>query len=166
MIGDNFWLWRADHGKATAWDQSAAANGLVVNGHDVILYGLFVEHTHAYQTLWNGEGGQVYFYQCELPYDPPSAQAWGNDGRGYPGYKVADPVKTHAAHGLGIYSYFRRASVLAHTAIEAPETPGVRFQNMIVVRLGRSQPNSGFRHTLNDRGEGTTTTEMSTRLTQ
>jgi hypothetical protein len=164
VIGDNFWLWRADHGKATAWDQSSAATGLVVNGRDVTLYGLFVEHTHAYQTIWNADGGQVYFYQCEMPYDPPSAQAWGNDGRGYAGYKVADHVKTHAAYGLGIYCYFRRTPVVAHTAIEAPEAPGVQFQNVIVVRLGHSQAESGIRHTLNDRGDGAMT-EKPTRLT-
>ena len=44
-------------------------NGLVVDGDDVTTYGLAVEHTLEDLTVWNGEGGQVFFYQSELPYD-------------------------------------------------------------------------------------------------
>jgi hypothetical protein len=32
---------------------------------------LFTEHFQEYQTLWNGNNGRVYFYQSEMPYDPP-----------------------------------------------------------------------------------------------
>ena len=49
---------------------------LQVNGRDVTVYGLFVEHTQEHQTLWNGERGRTYFYQNELPYDPPSQAEW------------------------------------------------------------------------------------------
>ena len=41
----------------------------MVDGDDVTTYGLAVEHTLEDLTVWNGEGGQVYFYQSELPYD-------------------------------------------------------------------------------------------------
>jgi hypothetical protein len=60
------------------------ANGLVVNGDNVTVYGLFVEHTQQHQTLWSGNGGRVYFYQSEMPYDPPSNAGWGNDSRAIP----------------------------------------------------------------------------------
>ena len=65
------------------WDENKNKNGLVVNGNNVTMYGLFVEHSQEYQTLWNGDGGRVYFYQSELPYDPPSADGWkhGSPGR-------------------------------------------------------------------------------------
>jgi hypothetical protein len=45
VVGDNFWLWRADHGRGVGWNANPNPNGLIVNGDDVTLYGLFVEHT-------------------------------------------------------------------------------------------------------------------------
>ena len=62
------------------WNQNTSANGLVVNGNNVTAYGLFVEHHQEYQVLWNGEGGRTYFYQSEIPYDPPD-QASYTSGR-------------------------------------------------------------------------------------
>ncbi len=83
-VGDNFWLWRADHGRGVGWNSNVNKNGLIVNGDNVTIYGLFVEHTQEYQTLWNGNGGRVYFYQSELPYDPPSQEAWKHgEANGY-----------------------------------------------------------------------------------
>ena len=73
---DHIWLWRADHGNGVGWDKNKCANGLIVNGDDVTIYGLFNEHFQEYQTLWNGNNGRVYFYQSEMPYDPPTADAW------------------------------------------------------------------------------------------
>ena len=58
------------------WTSNTSANGLVVNGNDVTMYGLFVEHYQQYQVLWNGNGGRTYFYQNELPYDPPTQADW------------------------------------------------------------------------------------------
>ncbi|HEX4124029.1 MAG TPA: coagulation factor 5/8 type domain-containing protein, partial [Tepidisphaeraceae bacterium] len=153
-IGDNLWLWRADHGAGAGWDTNKVKNGLIVNGNDVTLYGLFVEHCQEYQTLWNGNGGKVYFYQSELPYDPPSQSAWSSPMRaGYASYKVADGVTSHQAWGLGIYSYFTGASVTCDSAIECPPVPGVQFHDMTTIRLG-GQPGSGIAHVINGRGEG------------
>ena len=96
VIGDNGWFWRADHGNGAGWNSNPVKNGLIVNGNDVTLYGLFVEHCQEYQTLWNGNGGRTYFYQSELPYDPPSQAAWSHgQTKGYASYKVADTVTTH-----------------------------------------------------------------------
>jgi hypothetical protein len=110
---------------------------MVVNGEDVIAYGLFVEHHQEFQVLWNGNGGRTYFYQSEIPYDPPDqasyTSAQGVDG--WASYKVADGVTRHEAWGLGIYSVFRSPNVVLSRAIEVPKTPGVRFHHMITVAL-------------------------------
>jgi len=155
VVGDNFWLWRADHGRGVGWDLNKNITGLVVNGNNVTLYGLFVEHCQGYQTLWNGNGGRVYFYQSEMPYDPPNQAAWRQgDVNGFASYKVADGVKTHEAWGLGVYSVFHTSGMVADNAIETPTVPGVRMHHMVTLRLGR-QRDSGIRHILNGRGNST-----------
>lgn len=157
VIGDNLWLWRADHGAGAKWDINHNANGLIVNGDDVTIYGLFVEHTQEYQTVWNGERGRVCFYQSEMPYDPPSASAWSHDGIvGYASYKVGDHVKTHEAWGVGVYCVFTAAPVVAETAIEAPGTPGVQLHHLVTIRLS-GLPDSGIRHILNREGDSVIT---------
>ncbi len=161
VVGDNFWLWRADHGAGAEWDVNKNKNGLVVNGDDVTIYGLFVEHCQEYQTVWNGNGGRVYFYQSEMPYDPPAQDAWMHDGvRGYASYKVADSVKTHEAWGLGVYCVFWDAPIIADAAIETPETPGVKLHNMIAVRLN-GQPGSGINSVINGQGAPVITERLS-----
>ena len=119
---DHTWIWRADHGNGVGWYKNKCANGLVVHGDNVTIYGLFNEHFQEYQTLWNGNNGRVYFYQSEMPYDPPSVDAWKHDGtNGYASYKVADHVKSHEAWGVGIYNVFYDAPVIVDNAIETPE---------------------------------------------
>ena len=119
---DHTWLWRADHGNGVGWDKNRCATGLIVNGNHVTIYGLFNEHFQEYQTIWNGDHGRMYFYQSELPYDPPSVESWKHDStKGFASYKVADSVKTHEAWGLGIYSFFRSTPVIEDNAIEVPQ---------------------------------------------
>jgi hypothetical protein len=121
VVVDHIWLWRADHGNGVGWDKNRDANGLIVNGDNVTIYGLFNEHFQEYQTLWNGNNGRVYFYQSEMPYDPPTADAWKHNGiNGYASYKVSDHVKTHEAWGIGIYNVFYNAPVIVDNAIETP----------------------------------------------
>jgi hypothetical protein len=136
VLIDNTWLWRADHGAGASWTVNKSNNGLIVNGDDVTVYGLFVEHFQQYQTLWNGNGGAVYFYQSEMPYDPPDQASWqespGHDG--YPSYKVADSVTTHTAGGIGVYSVFDN-DVTAENAIETPSAAGVSLHHMVTVSL-------------------------------
>jgi hypothetical protein len=135
---DHTWIWRADHGAGVGWNLNTSANGLVVNGDNVTAYGLFVEHHQQYQVLWNGENGRDYFYQSEIPYDPPTQAAYssGPGVNGWASYKVADGVKHHEAWGLGIYSVFTHPNIVLDRAVEVPETPGVRFHHMITVALG------------------------------
>lgn len=133
---DHTWIWRADHGNGVGWDKNRAANGLIVNGNNVTVYGLFNEHFQEYQTLWNGENGRVYFYQSEMPYDPPTADAWKHGSvNGYASYKVSDNVKNHEAWGLGIYNVFYNAPVIVDNAIEAPENLEKNIHHKIIFWL-------------------------------
>ncbi len=152
-IVDHTWIWRADHGSGVGWDVNTAANGLVVNGNNVTIYGLFVEHYQQYQVLWNGNGGRVYFYQSELPYDPPSQAAWSAPGvNGWASYKVASNVTSHEAWGLGVYAVFTNPGIWLTSAIEAPFNTNVRFHHMVTVNL---TANGGISHVINDVGEAT-----------
>jgi hypothetical protein len=162
VVGDNFWLWRADHGRGAGWNSNQNNTGLIVNGNDVTIYGLFVEHCQQYQTVWNGNGGRVYFYQSEMPYDPPSQAAWRHGSvNGYASYKVGDAVQTHEAWGLGIYCVFYAAPVVADNAIETPVAPGVKMHHMVTIRLG-GRPNSGINHVINGTGDPVISTRKAT----
>ena len=138
VIVDHTWIWRADHEEGVGWTSNTSANGLVVNGDDVTVYGLFVEHHRQFQVLWNGNGGRTYFYQSEIPYDPPDQPSYSSapGTNGWASYKVADSVTSHEAWGLGIYSVFIEPQVVLSRAIEVPRKPGIRFHHMITVALG------------------------------
>jgi hypothetical protein len=138
VIVDHTWIWRADHEEGVGWNSNTSDNGLVVNGDDVTIYGLFVEHHEKFQVLWNGDGGRTYFYQSEIPYDPPDQQSYSSalGVNGWASYKVANSVTRHEAWGLGIYSVFIQPSVNLSRAIEVPKKTGVRFHHMITVALG------------------------------
>jgi hypothetical protein len=121
----------------------------VVNGSDVTIYGLFVEHHQQYQTLWNGNRGRLYFYQSELPYDPPSQDAW-SEAPGIPGYasyKVAAGVTSHQAYGLGIYAVFintGNANISCFNAIETPtNSQQVNVHDMMDVYIAGNGSGSG-----------------------
>ncbi len=161
VVGDNFWIWRADHGAGVSWTQTACDTGVMVNGDNVTVYGLAVEHFSKTQTLWKGNGGKVYFYQSEIPYDAPSQAAY-MDGNfnGYASYKVVAPEGavnfTHEGHGMGVYSYFRDAdNIWTDHAFEAPETRGIIFEHL-VTRWLNGGANTGITHILNQSG-GTAT---------
>ena len=136
-IIDHIWAWRADHGEGVGWTVNTADTGLIVNGQNVTAYGLFVEHYQKYEVIWNGNGGRTYFFQNELPYDPPSQAAWRTGANGYAAYKVADSVTTHEAWGLGSYCNFTSdPSIHADRGFEVPVTPGVRMHDLLTVSLG------------------------------
>ncbi len=151
---DHTWIWRADHGAGVGWNLNTSANGLVVNGNDVTIYGLFVEHHQQFQVLWKGNGGRTYFYQSEIPYDPPNQSSYTSAPgvNGWASYKVADGVTNHEAWGLGIYSVFIYPDVVLTRAIETPKNPNIRFHDMITVALG---DHGEISHVINDTGEAT-----------
>jgi hypothetical protein len=151
---DHTWIWRADHGDGVGWDLNTSENGLVVNGNDVTIYGLFVEHHRQFQVLWKGNAGRTYFYQSEIPYDPPNQAGYTSAPgvNGWASYKVADGVTSHEAWGLGVYSVFIYPDVLLTRAIEAPKSPQIRFHDIITVALGE---HGAISHVINDTGEAT-----------
>ena len=157
-IIDHIWAWRGDHGAGIGWTVNTADQGLIVNGQDVTAYGLFVEHYQKYQVIWNGNGGRTYFFQNEMPYDPPSNTAWRTGALGYAAYKVADSVTTHEAWGLGSYCYFNLdPSIHADRGFEVPVTAGVRLHDVLTVSLGG---NGVIDHVVNNTGgpaQGTAT---------
>jgi hypothetical protein len=154
VIIDHTWIWRADHGEGAGWNSNTSRNGLIVNGNNVTAYGLFVEHFQEYQVLWNGENGRTYFYQSEIPYDPPSQAAYtsGTGVNGWASYKVASNVTNHEAWGLGIYAVFTNPNVDLSHAIEVPDTPNVKFHNMVTVNL---TANGSIQNVINSTGGAT-----------
>lgn len=156
VIGDNFWVWRADHSTNVGWDVNTAPNGIVINGDNVIMYGLFVEHFQEYQTIWNGNGGQLYFYQSEMPYDAPKQKAYmSHDGKvnGYSSLKISDDVTKFEGYGIGIYCYNRDADIEIFSAAEVPDVKGVAIHNIVAVKLnGKGQ----IAHVINDQGNAVT----------
>jgi hypothetical protein len=85
--------------------------------------------------IWSGQGGTDIFFQNELPYDPPSQSAWmaSPTQDGYPAFLVTPRVKTFNGYGMGSYVVFidTTATLYDAEAFEAPDTPGVQFQNVV-----------------------------------
>jgi hypothetical protein len=137
VIVDHIWAWRADHGTGIGWTVNTADTGLAVNGADVVAYGLFVEHYQKHEVVWNGERGRSYFFQNEMPYDPPSQSAWRTGALGYAAYKVGDAVQQHEAWGLGSYCFFNvDPTIHADRGFEVPAVPGVKLHSLSTVSLG------------------------------
>jgi len=148
VVGDNLWLWRADHDKVgTVYNKmNPCDTGIQVNGDNVTMYGLAVEHTLKNLTEWNGENGNVYFYQSEYPYDVTSD--YGDQG--YVSYKVNSAVQSHHAWGVGVYSYFRDYPVIVSSGIETPTGANIHFTNSLSVFLnGKGQ----ISHVINHEGD-------------
>lgn len=150
VIIDNTWLWRADHDVAGSVKNSMnpVTSGVIVNGDNVIAYGLAVEHTLGHMTVWNGNHGLTIFYQSEFPYDVDY-----NYGKAqFAGYYVGNQVTSHQAYGVGTYSFFRDHSVDVENGIRAPNHPGVKFTNS----FSRFLTGKGsIKHVIN--GQGSTT---------
>jgi hypothetical protein len=139
-IVDDVWAWRADHGNSgtVGWTVNTAANGLIVNGNNVVATGLFVEHYQKTEVAWNGQNGKIIFFQNEMPYDPPNQAAWMNGTQnGYPAIAVASNVTSFGAWGLGSYCYFNvNPAVNSYNAFESPTASGVAWHDLLTVSLG------------------------------
>ncbi len=141
-IIDDVWAWRADHGNAVGWTENTADTGLVVTGKDVTAYGLAVEHYQKNEVVWSGQGGTEIFFQNELPYDPPSQSAWmaSPTRPGYPAFLVSRGVRTFHGYGMGSYVVFINtpATLFDTQAFQAPDRPGVQFQNVFGIWIAGS----------------------------
>lgn len=147
VVGDHFWLWRADHGSQPGgnarWTRDRCKNGLIVTGDDVTLYALFAEHYQEYEVLWLGERGRTFFFQNEPPYDAPNQSIWSSqNGRvdGYAAFKVANTVREHHTIGMGSYAVFTGTdgNVNKKNAFEVPNTSGVKLEKMCTTRFAGS----------------------------
>uniref|UniRef100_A0A7S2JLI1 Uncharacterized protein n=1 Tax=Haptolina brevifila TaxID=156173 RepID=A0A7S2JLI1_9EUKA len=148
VIGDNLWLWRADHavGGAVSKATNPCDHGIVVDGDDVTMYGLAVEHTWKDLVLWNGDRGKTFFFQSELPYIA-TQQEFGDPG--YAGYHVSSSVKEHGGWGIGVYSNFDAYNVTVQSAIICPPAVESGFVNPLTVKLNG---NGGILHIVNNKG--------------
>lgn len=150
VLVDHTWIWRADHGVEKfdktdgfdgdneRWKTNIGLNGIVVNGNDVTATGLFVEHFQEYNLVWNGDRGRVYFFQNELPYEPPSQEEWtANDGTlGWAAYKVNSDVAEHELWCGGVYCYNRNnPDVVTANGFEAPKREGVTLNHIYTRNL-------------------------------
>ncbi len=79
----------------------------------------------------------TFFFQNELPYDPPNQAAWQHDGTlGWAAYKVADHVRRHELAGVGSYIFTNvDPSLHASHGFEVPRTEGVRLRHLYTVNL-------------------------------
>jgi len=147
-IIDNVWLWRADHDitGSVVNSNNPVDNGMIINGPNVIAYGLAAEHTLGNLVEWNGENGKTIFYQSEYPYDVNQAN-YGD--KKFAAYKVADSVETHTGYGVGAYSYFRDNDVQMGSGIQAPKKAGVSFVNSLSVFLNGK---GSINHVIDDEG--------------
>ncbi|MGW5784134.1 coagulation factor 5/8 type domain-containing protein [Streptomyces sp. NPDC003757] len=157
-IVDHTWVWRADHGDGVGWETNRADYGVVVNGDDVLMTGLFVEHFNKYDVQWNGERGRTVFFQNEKAYDAPDQAAIQNGPvKGYAAYKVADDVTEHEGWGMGSYCYYNvNPSIVQHHGFAAPNRAGVRFHGLLVVSLGGQ---GQYECVVNDTGSPTSGTD-------
>jgi hypothetical protein len=159
VILDDIWAWRADHGSGVGWTSNTADTGLVVNGDNVTAYGLFVEHYQKYETIWNGNGGRVVFFQNEMPYDPPNQAAWmeapGVDG--WAAFKVANAVTSFHGYGMGSYSFFNQGvNIYAANAFEVPRTLPVGSLNDLLTIFLSTAGSGGILNVINDTGGSST----------
>ena len=145
-IGENLWLWRADHDAKfvnVLADTAKAPYGLVVYGNNVKMYGLFVEHFQNYQTVWYGKSGQINFYQSEMPYYLPKdgvSKCFLPDSNVMDttpvcsSLYIAESAAGFRGQGLGIYSYFPNANTNGQKAGETPFTQGtIRAKTAITI---------------------------------
>ncbi|MBV9795397.1 MAG: hypothetical protein JO016_15825 [Actinobacteria bacterium] len=174
VILDDIWAWRADHGAGQTGtpDQNGvgggangcftcdpAQTGLVVNGNDVLAYGLAVEHYLKNEVVWNGQGGEVIFFQNEMPYEVPSQSAWMSSPTtdGYPAIAIGSKVTSFSGYGLGSYSYFNQGvDIHSATAFSVPDTPGVQLHDVFTRFLNGL---GGIDHVVNDTGAAVDSTD-------
>jgi hypothetical protein len=152
-IIDDVWAWRADHGAGGgSWTSDQGNTGLIVNGNNVTAYGLAVEHYQKNEVIWNGQGGEVIFFQNENPYDVPSQSAWMSSStqKGYPAFYIPGSVTSFQGYGWGSYSYFDQGAAIENAmAFQAPDTSGVQFHDLLTVFLNGS---GGLQSVINGTG--------------
>ncbi len=164
-ILDDVWAWRADHGNGVGWTENTANTGVIVNGNYVYAYGLAVEHFQKNEVIWRGQHGEDVFFQNEMPYDPPSQAAWmaSPTQDGYPAFLVTNNVKSFQGYGMGSYSFFDQGvPIYSAEAFQAPDTPGVQFNDLLTVFLNATTGMGGINSVINGVGGASTAANKDT----
>ena len=154
VIIDHFWVWRADHGNNIGYFKNYAGNGVIINGDNIISHAMMIEHFYKYQLIYNGENGELVFYQSETPYDLPNQTYWmrsdhtGEAAFGYPSYKIGDNVINHKGYGIGIY-YVNTSGKYetCYTGLETPYNNGIDLYHISARYFGGE---GGFIYTINN----------------
>ena len=113
------------------------------------MYGLAVEHTEEDLLVWSGNGGQIIFYQSELPYGVNQEEY----SQSFAGYRVSENVTSHKGYGIGVYCYFRDHEVTVRSGIVCPRALEEFFTHPLSVFLNG---HGGITHILNDKGNSST----------
>lgn len=174
LIGQNLWLWRADHDDQSGTNPEAEKNlvpattdqgqyGLIVNGNNVTMDALFVEHFQNYQTVWNGKDGQINLYQSEMPYllptgdtATPNVTCSTPDGTVTstksvcPSLFITKNATNFNGQGLGIYSYFATQKIKADTAIDIESGAKNITIKHAVIRWLNGETDSGINSIVKD----------------
>jgi hypothetical protein len=164
-ILDDVWAWRADHGAGVGWRENTADTGVIVNGSYVYAYGLAVEHFQKNEVIWRGQHGEDVFFQNEMPYDPPSQSAWmaSPTQDGYPAFLVTNNVRSFQGYGMGSYSFFDQGiPIYSAEAFQAPDTPGVQFNDLLTVFLNATTGMGGINSVINGVGGASTAANKDT----
>jgi hypothetical protein len=159
VILDDIWAWRADHGNGVGWTDNVGNTGVLVNGDDVTAYGLAVEHYEKAEVIWNGKDGSDFFFQNEMPYDPPSQAAWMENATtdGYPAFKITHGAAGFQGYGMGSYSFFDLGvQIFATNAFEVDNTPGVQLHDLFTIFLNATGGYGGIDNVVNGVGGSST----------
>jgi hypothetical protein len=159
VILDDIWAWRADHGNGVGWTDNVGNTGVLVNGADVTAYGLAVEHYEKSEVVWNGKDGTDFFFQNEMPYDPPSQAAWMENATtdGYPSFKITHSAAGFSGYGMGSYSFFDLGvQIFATNAFQVDNTPGVGLHDLFTIFLNATGGYGGIDNVVNGVGGSST----------
>src|SRR4051794_966499 len=136
----------------TNWAADSSTYGMVVNGDHFTWEGIWLEHFKKTQVTWNGEDGQVLFFQNErpltVPFDVPGEigvqpHVWklAPDFDGYPALAVANSVNTFTLHGFQSWSRLGNGCYCNVTSlITTPVKPGVRLYSLFTGMILGSTP--------------------------
>ncbi len=159
VILDDIWAWRADHGNGVGWTDNVGDTGVLVNGDNVTAYGLAVEHYEKAEVVWNGKDGTDFFFQNEMPYDPPSQAAWMENATtdGYPAFKITHSAAGFQGYGMGSYSFFDLGvQIFAANAFEVDDTPDVQLHDLFTIFLNATGGYGGIDNVVNGVGGSST----------
>ena len=130
---------------AAAWATPDGSYGIVVNGDNVTLQGLYIEHYKKTQLTWNGDKGRIDYLVNEPPYRPyyatpnvvPDTWKMNADFDGWPSISISDDVKKFDAEGYMTVHIFMggcRCEIDANTIV--PENkPGITFRNVLATTV-------------------------------